>query len=344
MPARDRLLALGGFAAGLAVLGALFWILGVEAVLAELAPARPRVLALLVITSLGWLFAWSLTLVTVLGSLGHPVSIATGTLVFAAGQFANNVTPFGQAGGEPVTALFISNTVDAEYETSLAAIASADAVHLFPSVLLGTIGLAVYAVRFTVGPRLREAAVVLGAVPAVALVLGYASVRHRTAVESAVARVLTRLASVLGRTIPGRSPPDPAWIRARIEGFSTAIGRIAADRRRLAVAGLFSMVGWLCLAGSLWLSLYALGHQVSVAAVLVIVPVSTVASVTPLPGGLGAAETVVVVLLVSVTAVSPVIAGATVVLDRLATFWLPTGLGGGSALALGSRMRGSAPE
>jgi len=50
------------------------------------------------------------------------------------------VATFGHLGAEPLAALFLSRGTDAEYETSLAAVAGVDALNLFPSagfVLVG---------------------------------------------------------------------------------------------------------------------------------------------------------------------------------------------------------------
>jgi len=98
----------------------------------------------------------------------------------------------------------------------------------------------------------------------------------------------------------------------------------------------FSALGWTCLAGSLWLSLYAVGYTVPVATTFLVVPVGSIASLAPLPGGSGAIETVLVTLLVSTTAVPGAVAASAVLIHRGATYLLPTLLGAGVASALGA--------
>jgi uncharacterized protein (TIRG00374 family) len=167
-------------------------------------------------------------------------------------------------------------------------------------------------------------------------VAGLYAWRNRYAVEARVVRLLTPVIRGLGRVLPRREPPDVHVIERRIEGFFHAIERITGDPRGLATALGFSTLGWLCLAGSLWLSLYALGYSVPFAAVLVVVPVGAIAGITPLPGGLGGVEAVLVALLVPTTGVTVAAATAGVVLHRTATYWLPVLVGGGSAAAIGA--------
>jgi len=98
--------------------------------------------------------------------------------IYAGAVFANNVTPFGQAGGEPVAALLISKTSDARYETSLVGIASVDVLNVVPSISLILVGVGYYATTAALGDHLVTAvgsAVVLiaGIVIALGLVWRY---------------------------------------------------------------------------------------------------------------------------------------------------------------------------
>ncbi|MFD1585949.1 YbhN family protein [Halorientalis brevis] len=339
----DRRATVAGFAGAVLVLVVLFWFVGVDQILAALASADPVIVAALVPVALLWLSSWGLALYTVLQAIDEPVSAPKAVMLYTAAVFANNVTPFGQAGGEPLTALLISKATDSEYENGLAAIASVDALHFVPSVGLATIGLAFFAVEtVTLGRNLRIASVAVGALALAIPVAAYVGWRYRYELEAAVVRLLTPVIRALGRLVPRRSPPDPGVIEHRIEGFFTAIDRVANSPRRLVLALAFSLGGWLALTSSLWLSVTALGYDVPFAAVLVVIPVGALASATPFPGGLGGIETALTVLLVSTTGIPAAAAGAAIVIHRAATYWFPTLVGGGSAAALGAR-RGEEP-
>jgi len=327
-----------GFLGAIVVLGVLLWLVGFDRTVAVMAGARPSVLLAVALASLGWLLAWAMSLRTVLASLGIDIPASTAFLVFAAATFANNVTPFGQAGGEPFSALLIAEVSDEEYETGLAAIASVDALNFVPSVFLALVGLGFFAATVTLDDSLEVAAGALVVLMTAVSTIAYLVWRYRETVEHGAARIVTPLLALVARVIPGRSPPGRADVVARIDGFFATIDRIADDRRRLAQALGFSALGWLGLMCSLWLSLYAvLGHGVVFAAVMLAVPLGSIASITPLPGGLGGIETVLVAMLVPTTGLEATTIAAAVVLHRAASYWLPILVGGAAASALGSK-------
>lgn len=332
----DRRAMVVGFAVALAVLAALALVVGLDDLLASLAEADYGVVGLMVAVSLAWLCCWGLALRTVLGVLGVEMGVAQAVQTFLAAMFANNVTPFGQAGGEPVAALFISTSSDAEYETSLAAIASVDALNFVPSIGFALLGLAFFSARHTVGQEFRLAAVAVLALAVTVPVVAYLGWQYRRRVEALVLGTVAPAVGGIGRRLPRRPLPPESAVRNQIRSFFRSIDRIATDRRGLAVALAFSALGWLGIMTSLWLALYALGHTVAFAVVLVAVPVGAVAGVAPLPGGLGGVETVLVVLLVPIPELSAAAAAAAVVLHRGATYWLPLVLGGAAAGTLGA--------
>ncbi|MDS0259829.1 flippase-like domain-containing protein [Haloarcula sp. S1CR25-12] len=333
----NRAATVAGFAGALAVLAVLVWVVGVDRTVSALLTADPAVLVLVVAVAAAWLTTWGLALWSVLRALGSPVHSHLAVLVYAGAVFSNNVTPFGQAGGEPLSALLISSAADSEYETGLAAIASVDTAHFVPSVGFAIAGFTfVTAGAVQLGRNLAFAAAAVAALAVGLPVAAFVGWRYRYELEATVVRLLTPVIRWLGHTVPKWSPPTAASIQARIESFFAAIDRIATDRRTLLQTLGFSALGWACLAGSLWLSLYAVGYTVPVATTFLVVPVGSIASLAPLPGGSGAIETVLVTLLVSTTAVPGAVAASAVLIHRGATYLLPTLLGAGVASALGA--------
>jgi len=333
--AGNRRATLLGFGAALAVLAVLVFVVGVGDLLAALGRADRRVAALMVAVAVGWLLAWGLALRTVLAVLGVDVGVGRAFATFAAATFANNVTPFGQAGGEPVTALFIKNSTDAPYETGLAAIASVDALNFVPSIGFALLGFGYYAATFTLGRRLRVAAAAVALLAVAVAVAVYVGWRRRAHVEAAALRVVTPVVRAVGRVVPRVSAPGPEAVRGRVESFFVAIDRVATDRRQLGVALSFSALGWLGLMTSLWLGLYAVGTAVDPAVVLVAIPVAALSGIAPLPGGLGGVEAILLALLAPLPGVSFGAAAAAVTLHRGATYWLPLLLGAAAAGHLG---------
>jgi uncharacterized protein (TIRG00374 family) len=327
-----------GFAAAIVVLGIIFWLAGVQEILDALGSASLPISLLVVPIAICWLSMWGMALHTVLEALGAPVSAPKAVLVFVSAMFANNVTPFGQAGGEPLSALLISESADTEYETGLAAIASVDALHFVPSIGLATLGLAYIGIQtVTLGRNLLLAAgavVVLATIVPLAAFFGW---RYRYELESAVVRLLTPVIRGIGSIVPGKDPIERGAIERRIEGFFDSIERVAASRRTIIKALGFSLAGWISLAGALWVATYAVGITIPFAAAMVVIPIGSIAGVTPLPGGLGGIEAAFATLLTATTGIAWPAAIAAVIIHRAATYWLPTITGGGVAAAIWTR-------
>ena len=325
-----------GFLGAVVVLGALTYLVGVGNLLAALSTAETAVAGAVIAAAAVWLTAWALALRTVLGALEAAISPWRATAVYAGVLFANNVTPFGQAGGEPVSALLVSEAARTEYETALAAIASADALNFVPSTAIGLIGVTYFSVTVAIGDRLRWASAAVVALSVALPVAGFLAWRHRRRLEAAAVGLLAPLSRVVGRYAPRVEAPPRASVAARVGGFFEAIEVVGTDRRTLVAAVGLSTLGWLAQSAALWLALYAVGVVAPVAAVLVAVPVGAIAGVTPLPGGLGGIEAVLVALLVPLAGIGAPTAAAAVVLHRGAIYWLPTLLGGGIVSALGA--------
>ena len=253
-------------------------------------------------------------------------------LLFSGATFANNVTPFGQAGGEPITAFLISRVTDAEYERGLAAIASVDTLNFVPSITIALLGAGYFATEVALGAN-RSVLVAVGGVVGLAVVvptLVYLGWRRRYGLEARIVDGLTPVIRVLARRLPRVPVPTPEGIENRIDGFFRAIERVAANPRQLAVALAASTAGWLCQTLALRVAFEAIGVSVPLSVVFVVVPIGAIAGVTPLPGGAGGIETVLVLLLLAapLPQVTEPVAVAAVVIFRGAVYWIPVLVGG----------------
>ncbi|MUV58679.1 hypothetical protein SAMN04487947_3067 [Halogeometricum rufum] len=322
-----------GFLGAFAVFAVLFYFAGVGELVDTLRMADAGTVGLVVLATLAWLAAWSLALRTVLGVLGVDLSFPKSFFVFSGAMFSNNITPFGQAGGEPVTAYLISQSADAEYETSLAAIASVDTLNFVPSITIALVGALYYATEITLGTN-RDLVLALVAVVVLAVTvpsLGYVAWQRRYRLEERVVSAFTPAIRWVAARAPRIPVPTEGGIERRINGFFRAIERVATNPRGLALALGASAFGWFCQMLGLWLSFRAIGIQIPLSIAMLVVPIGAIAGVTPLPGGAGGIESVLVVLLLAapLPAVTKSIAVAAIVIFRGAVYWVPTLLGGG---------------
>jgi len=318
-----------GFLGAALVLAILFWIVDAGAVLAAAGKADPVLLSAFVLAIVLWIVAWGVSLYNILRALGLSPSIHTAVLLSAAATFSNNVTPFGQAGGEPVTAALITRTLRTEYEISLASITSYDAVNVVPSVSFALFGALYYVSATDVTPGWRSLA---GSVFAALLVLlawwFRSAIRRRTA--SLLLPPVRRLV-VLLPIISLASVTD--WAT----GFVGALDRVAGQRHRLGVALGCSTLGWGLQAFSLWLTVLAVGATIPVYVPFLVIPLARISDLLPTPGGLGGNEAINATLLSVLTSASPAVITAAVTIHGVGGYLLSTGIGAAAASALGVR-------
>ncbi len=328
----------GFLVAGLVFAG-LFYLVGFGRVLDALSSADLAVVAVVAGLMLGWILVQGLALWVVGRVLAVSMRAVDAVLVFASAAFANNVTPFGQAGGEPIAALFISDVSDADYETSLAAIAGADALNFVPSTAIGLVGAGVYATTTTLSRQLRVAVGSVAVFGVAIVVVGTVVWYRRDAVERLVVRLATPPLLLLARLVPRVSTPGPERIESGFDEFFGAVDRLAEDRRGLAAALALSTLGMVLQGTAMWLTFRALAAPIPLYVPFFVIPVGTMAAVGPTPGGLGSIESVHVVLLTATTGVGAPVVAAAVVIHRVGGFFLTMTVGGGALAALGVRER-----
>ncbi len=320
-------------------MGLLLSVVGIERIGTALSAASPELLGLVGLFGLLQISAWGLSLRAVLGSLDVPVSRRKGIALYASAMFANNVTPFGQAGGEPVTAYVINRVTDTRFETGLAAIATVDAAHLFTSTSIAVVGALLTVTVFS--PNRQLTLVVLGVLGIALLILGAATLvlRYRRSIARGLEIPVANAVKQLGNALPAAAARLLQTARKRFAAFRADLDRIASSRTTLALVLGYSTAGWLFEVGALAVGLWGLGGPVPLATLLVLIPVGKLAGFVPLPGGFGSIEATLVALLVATTPAGSGLATAAVLLHRAATYWLPTMLGGGVSLGLGLSSR-----
>jgi len=333
--AREDLLATAvGLAVAAAVFAVMFWIVDAGAVFAEMRGADLGLIAVVAVLVLLWNFSWGVALWIVLGGLDVSVPLYKAALIHAAAAFANHVTPFGQAGGEPVTALLITRTTDTDYEVSLASIASLDAINVVPSLVFAAFG-ALYFLTVETGSS--ELGLLPIAVLGAAILLPTASIltwRYRRRIGGVVRAPARTVADRIVGPIPRVTASHLDGVGQRVTGFVAAIERLAGNRRRLGAALAFSALGWVLQSVALWTTFLALDAHVPLYVALFVVPLGRVGSAFPTPGGLGGTEAINVALLAVLTTAGGATIAAAVTIHSVGGYLLTTAVGGAAASAV----------
>ncbi|WP_245634273.1 lysylphosphatidylglycerol synthase transmembrane domain-containing protein [Halalkalicoccus paucihalophilus] len=279
---------------------------------------------------------WGLVLRTVLDSLEISISGGLSFFVYTSAAFANNVTPFGQAGGEPIAALLISKVTNARYETGLASIATVDMLNVVPSLSLILVGVSYYATTAVVGERLQ---ITLGTALALIASLGLlmsAVWRYQGFITDELPKHIAKIVAwcPIGTA---DSRIIAATLSRRIHGFFDKFSQIATQRHHLAIAFSLSLLGWLLQAIALVAAFAAIGYNVPLYIAIFVIPLGNLAGAAPLPGGLGGIEDAFIVLLVPTTGLPVTTVTAAVLIYRGVIYWLPVIIGGSSMAAFSVR-------
>ena len=314
-----------GFGVAAIVLGILVDFVGTAAVQQRLEQASLAWLAVGCVSTVVCLTAWGKAWQIVLAVAGIDESFSRLVVTYFAATFANYVTPLGQAGGEPFIAYVLSRDTEASYQDSLASVVTADLLNLFPFVTFAGVGFAALLYQASLPEAIEPLAgglVVLSVGVPVVAAIGW---RFRAPVR----RTVVRWAAPVARRVPMASVDG---LRRRIRETEAAFQRIARDRRALARALTYSYVGWVFFALPLYAAAMAIDVHISLLLVFFIVPASTLAGLVPSPGGSGAVEAALAVLLVALTPVSAVGAATIAILYRVASYLFALVLGGAAAL------------
>jgi len=314
-----------GFGVAAVVLVLLVDFVGTEQVLDRLLAADPRWVAVGCLSTALCLTAWGKAWQIVLRVAGIEESFSRLVVTYYAATFANYVTPLGQAGGEPFIAYVLSRDTDASYEDSLASVVTADLLNLFPFVTFAGVGFAALLYQSSLPEAVEPLAGGLVALSVGVPVVAAVGWRFR----KRLGRVGLRLAAPLVRRTPVITL---GGLRERVRETEAAFQRIARDRRALAEALAFSYVGWVFFAFPLYAVGQAVDAEIALLLVFFVVPASTLAGIVPSPGGSGAVEAALVVLVFALTALSTGQATAVALLYRVASYWFALLLGGGAAL------------
>jgi uncharacterized protein (TIRG00374 family) len=322
---RKLLKILVGFGVALVLVYLLGVAVGWETTIERMRDAHLGWVAAAFASTVACLCVWALMWHRILAAMD--VSVGYGHLVvtFFAASFTNYVTPMGQAGGEPVIAYILSRDTDAGYEQSLASVITADVMRLLPFFNAAGVGLAYVLINSRLPGNLENLAVALAFLAVSLPVIVVAGWRYRRAVRGYVLRLAEPVADRTERfSVDG--------LAESIDRLYGSVGQVADSPRTLLVAVALGYVGWILFALPLYFSALAIDVPIPLVLVAFLVPATVVVSFTPLPGGLGAIEGTLVVLLTALVAVSSADALAVTTVYRLASYWLVVLVGGIAAL------------
>jgi uncharacterized protein (TIRG00374 family) len=228
----------------------------------------------------------------------------------------------GNAGGPAIMAYAFDREVDLGYSRSLAVIVVAEFLSLAGSLLMGFVGVVILLLFSPSGADLRWLGGGMVLVGLALVALGVVVWYRRAHVELAVTGIAGLLAPVVARVRPALAEGlRPDAVRTSLRRYYETFDVVVRDRRAVLYAFALSVLGWVFFALPLYTGALALDVRLPLALALFLVPAAGLATVVPLPGGLGGVEAALAGLLAVLAAVDVTSAGAVVILFRLCSFW-----------------------
>ncbi|MFW6321298.1 MAG: lysylphosphatidylglycerol synthase transmembrane domain-containing protein, partial [Halohasta sp.] len=259
-----------------------------------------------------WAWVWH----RFFGQMGISASPSQTVRMFLSGQFLNSITPLGQFGGEPVMAFVISETTDTDYENALACVVSSDFLNAAPFFTFTLGGVAYLAIFGGLSGFFVDIGLLAAALLAIGGVVAYLLwSRHRT-LGGTVNGLLHRIEGLVGR-----AEGVFQSIRESVVEIEAAFERAGRDRWFLLSTGSVSHLAIVAQIVSLYFVFLALGLEPRIVPLYFIVTLSTLATLSPTPGGSGTYEAAFSTLMGLFYSVELATALTAAVLFRLTTYW-----------------------
>jgi len=275
-----------------------------------------------------WADRWRVALM----AAGYNVGFWRLYVIAHSGMFFNNITPISKSGGEPFRAYFIKKTQKVPYPTGFATILAEGilSIPMFLGLLLT--GMVVWI--YLQSPPLWASAAILGTIVCLLVAfipLAYALVRRKAA-SGGIFKVIRWISKRLGRKTSDKK------IMELIKRFYASTRIVLHDKKKAvtisAIALLLNLVSMM----RIWIILFALGWNASLAAPLLAVTVPLLAGIIPfLPGGLVLVEASMVGVFVACGIPLTIAVSATLV-ERAISYVLSTIVGAAAVSYLGIKV------
>jgi len=232
--------------------------------------------------------------------------------LFSAGEFLNNVTTLGQAGGQPFMAYVISNNVDLEYEKSLATVISADFMTAMPLLSFGT--LSTIFLFFNGASRQLVARAGFASVTAISIAsfLVYFLWFKNGYIESKILRLSERVI---------RKDYLITKLEAKLNRVEETFETIGQNVTDLKLAAFYAHFSFALDVLVLYLALTSLGASINPLYLFIIFPIANLSKSFPTSGGSGAYELVLASMLSAILGLEFSSAVGAALMYRIATYW-----------------------
>ena len=327
------------FAVAAFLIFAMTFLIGFNDVLTTLENAKWEWIALNFVLEAAIIMVWTLRWKMILDVVDTAPKFSTLLMMLLASLFGNNVTP-SAAGGEPLRAYLLREVEGTPFEIGFAT-STADRVFEFLPFVLISIIAALFLLSWDIPPVTRIFVIAMIIVSLFIFgILIYAGFR-----KEITQRIVISIAKSIYPTALRLTKKDITFNEIRekiifyINRFSTGFVTALQDRNVFMVAFILSFAMWGLDMLRMYVCFGALGVYPPVLALVIIYTIGILISLLPLlPGAWGIREATLIGLF-AVVGVSADVVMAASLIDRLASYIIPTILGALAALYYGRKVK-----
>jgi uncharacterized protein (TIRG00374 family) len=252
--------------------------------------------------------------------LGIPSTVSQTIRMFLTGHFLNSITPLGQFGGEPIMAYIISESTGTDYERALTSVVSSDIINAAPFFTFSLGGILYLSVVTTLSEFLFRVGVIAAVILTVGGIGAYLLWSDKRTLGGSVIGVVDWIERRIEPRI-GRGEAVFESIRESILEVETIFHEAGNDRVFLVETVLISHLAIVAQIISLYFVFLSMGIEPRFVPIYFIVTLSTIATLSPTPGGSGTYEAAFSGLMTIFYSVRLATALTAAVLFRLTTYW-----------------------
>jgi len=275
-----------------------------------------------------WADRWRVALM----AAGYNVGFWRLYVISHSGMFFSNITPISKSGGEPFRAYFIKKTQKVPYPTGFATILAEGTLTI--PIFLGLLLAGMVVLIYLQSPPLWASAAILGTIICLLVVfipLAYALLKRKAA-SGGIFRIIRWISKRLGRKTSDKK------IMELIKRFYASTQMVLHDKKKAVAISVIALLLNLVSMMRIWIILFALGWNASLAAPLLAVTVPLLAGIIPfLPGGLVLVEASMVGAFVA-CGIPLTIAVSATLIERAISYVLSTIVGAAAVSYLGIKI------
>lgn len=239
------------------------------------------------------------------------------------GLAINNITPSGRGGGEPVRAYILSREESLPFENTFATVIADRTLDTFPFIVLAIITVLGVIFYYPCSPILLVVMVIaILAIVAILIIVIFMCINDKFG-----EKVSNFIINLLRRFYKKNNDELENKVKKGISDFQKTMAHLISNKKTFWQALPLSFVIWGFEIFRVYIIFLAFGATISPIVIAEVFILACLVGMIPLlPGGLGAVDGVMIIFY-SAAGISPSLAAATTVIERLISFWLPTILG-----------------